>query len=126
LPYNRRLGPPFVDRDGTVYRGPFILVPVSVGTASGDIRTPDTDPFERLIERYIEPDVDPRRPEEARLRGHGYRVWAILGDLLVPGRTTQLIASEYRVPIEAIEAVWAYYLRNRAAIDRRLAENRAA
>lgn len=90
------------------------------------VASPESDPFERLIERYIESDSNPRRPEEARLRDHGYAVWALLDDLLVPGRTADLIAREYRVPIEAVEAVWAYYLRHRAALDRRLAENSAA
>lgn len=88
--------------------------------------SPEPDPLARLIEQYIEPDGNPRQPEEARLRDRGYAVWAILGDLLMPGRTADVIAREYSVPVEAVEAVWAYYLRNRAALDRRLAENRAA
>ncbi len=88
--------------------------------------TSEPDPFARLIEQYIEHDGDPRRVEEARLREYGYAVWALLGDLLVPGRTADVVAQEYRVPVPAVEAVWAYYLRHRAALDRRLAENRAA
>jgi len=99
---------------------------VSITSLPTGLGGPEPDPFARLIERYIEPDRNPRRVEEARLRDHGYAVWALLGDLLVPGRTADLVAREYRVPVEAIEAVWAYYLRNRAAIDQRLAENRAA
>ncbi len=109
-----------------VYRGPFILVPVSVAALPAGVERADPDPFARLIERYIEPDGNPRRVEEARLRDYGYAVWALLGDILVPGRTADLIAHEYHVPVQAVEAVWAYYLRNRTALDRRLAENRAA
>lgn len=118
--------PPFVDVSGRIYRGPFILVPVSLASLPAGVERADPDPFARLIERYIEPDSNPRRVEEARLRDYGYAVWALLGDLLVPGRTADLVAREYRMPIQAVEAVWAYYLRNRTALDRRLAENRAA
>jgi len=117
---------PFADVSGRVYRGPFILVPVSVASLPAGVERADPDPFARLIERYIEPDGNPRRVEEARLRDYGYAVWALLGDILVPGRTADLIAHEYHVPVQAVEAVWAYYLRNRTALDRRLAENRAA
>jgi len=120
------VGPPFVDASGRVYRGPFIFVPVSVASLPTGIAGPKPDPLAQLIGQYIEPDSDPRRVEEARLRDHGYAVWALLGDLLLPGRTADLIAREYRVPVEAVDAVWAYYLRNRVALDRRLAENRAA
>ncbi len=82
--------------------------------------------IEQLIERFIAVDPYGRRAEEARLRDYGYAVWALLGDLLYPGRTRELVAQEYEVPIEAVDAVWNYYLRNRTALDRRLAENRAA
>ncbi len=86
----------------------------------------EPDALDWLIETYIEPDAHVRRVEEARLRDGGYAVWAIVGDLLPPGRTAEVVAHEYRVSVEAVWAVWAYYLRHRDALDRRLAENRAA
>ena len=86
----------------------------------------ETDPLDRLIAQYIEPDAHGRSVEEANVRDAGYAVWAIVGDLLPPGRTAEVVAREYRVPVAAVEAVWAYYLRHRAAIDRRLAGNWAA
>ncbi len=79
--------------------------------------------IDRLIAQYI--DADGRDAAEARLRDHGYAVWALIGDLLYPGSTPEQIAHEYRLPMAAVEAAWIYYFRHRAALDRRLAENRA-
>lgn len=109
---------------GSNLRGRFVLFPVTAPPSG--VPVPEGDVVERLIERYIEVDLRGRRPEEARLREYGYAVWALMGDLLYPGRTREVVAQEYEVPLEAVDAVWNYYLRHRVALDRRLAENRAA
>ncbi len=79
-----------------------------------------------LIAKYIEPH--PGKPGIAEYRLHveenGYPVWAIVASLLNREDEKQ-IAREYQISHEAVEAVRAYYARNREAIDARLAANRS-
>lgn len=75
------------------------------------------DATERLLKQYIEQGSP---WEEARLRDNGTSVRAILGHLLGMNGDRQQTADDYEIPVEAVDAVVAYYERCRAAIDARL------
>jgi uncharacterized protein (DUF433 family) len=84
-----------------------------------------------LIERYVDPDTGryAHGRADARLRGSGTPVWALVGHLRAvvgeqadhptPAAIGQL-AEDYALPREAVEAVLAYYRRHKALIDARL------
>ena len=78
---------------------------------------------DELIKRYIEPDADRPRPDEARLKDTGTHVWAIIGHWYAVGRETAWVAEDYGIPQEAVEAALAYYGRHQALIDARLRLN---
>src|SRR5262249_54365236 len=82
-----------------------------------------TDEIDALIERYIEPH--PHRPgvAEARVRGTGIPVWALVNRYrLTPGSgAAELVADAYGIEPEAMAAVIAYYKRYRTEIDSRIA-----
>jgi uncharacterized protein (DUF433 family) len=77
-----------------------------------------------LIERYIE--IDPYRPDDARLRGYGVSVWTLVGYWRdVVSKDVDKVADDYEVPVDAVRAALAFYERNRELIDARLALNAA-
>ena len=80
----------------------------------------DTD---ELITQYIEPNPHYPGIAEARLKRYGVAVWALIGQL--PARANDLaqVARDYDVPLEAVEAAYAYYQRHRAVIDARIGAN---
>ncbi len=75
-----------------------------------------------LVAAYIEQNPNRFGKDEARLKGYGVAVWAIIGYWKGAGDLTET-AEGYDVPIEAVEAVVAYYERYKALIDNRLAAN---
>jgi len=80
-----------------------------------------------LIARYIAPHPANPGRDEYWLPAYGYSVWVIAGDLSPDAANAAVVAREYGIPleaVEAVEAVWAYYCRHRALIDNRLAQNR--
>jgi uncharacterized protein (DUF433 family) len=78
---------------------------------------------DELIERYI--DWKRYDRADARLRGRGTHVWAIVGQLRVARGDVTEVAKDYEVPAEAIQAALAYYQRNKEYIDARLLLNSA-
>ena len=77
-----------------------------------------------LIARYIAPHpVNPGR-DEYWLPAYGYPVWVIAGELAPDAANAVAVANEYGIPLEAVEAVWAFYTLHRTLIDNRLAQNR--
>lgn len=78
-----------------------------------------------LIEQYIE--LNPQRPGwgEARLIRFNVPVWALIGYLQTPGADIERVAADYAVPIRAVEAARAYYLRHKDVIEARIAANNA-
>jgi uncharacterized protein (DUF433 family) len=76
-----------------------------------------------LLDQYIA--SDPHGPDEARVKTNGVPVWAIIGYWRVVNRDVERVAADYEVPAKAVEAALAYYNRNTAVIDARLALNAA-
>lgn len=78
-----------------------------------------------LIAQYIAPN--PRRPglAEARLVMFNVPVWALIGYLQTPGADVARVATDYDVPVAAVEAARAYYGRHKDLIDARIAANNA-
>ncbi|HSH81563.1 MAG TPA: hypothetical protein VLA19_23795 [Herpetosiphonaceae bacterium] len=75
------------------------------------------------IAEYIE--LNPHVPglAEARLKGYGVAVWALIGHLPAVKGDLAGVARDYGVPLEAVEAAVAYYQRYRVLIDARIAAN---
>ena len=76
-----------------------------------------------LIARHIEPDPLHPGPGDVRLADSGVSVWAIIGHLAAVGGDPAKAAADYEITSEEMAAALAYYRRNRAAIDARLAAN---
>ena len=78
-----------------------------------------------LIAQWIEPN--PNRPgaDEAWVAGYGVPVWALVGQLPAVHGDLDQLARSYALPRAAVDAAFAYYARNRAIIDNRLAANAA-
>jgi len=104
--------------------GTIVKRKVSVSNSAGDwhVRTRD----DGLIATYIEQNSQRPGLEEARLKGFGVPVWALVGYYFAVGARLQRVAEDYELPEDAISAALAYYQRYRAFIDARLDANAAA
>ena len=78
---------------------------------------------DELIEKYIWLPEPTTWPAEARIKGHGQHIWALVGFGQSVNNDPAQIAAGYNLPIEAARAAMAYYQRYRAIFDYRLAEN---
>ncbi len=83
--------------------------------------------IDALIAAHIEPHGDPRKRDRGEywLKESGVPVWAIIGHLPAADGDLDVVASDYGVPREVVEAAIAYYERNRALVDARLMMNRS-
>ena len=75
------------------------------------------------IAEYIEPNPHYPGIDEARLKGYGVAVWALIAYLPAVGGDLARVAAGYDVPQAAVEAAYVYYQRHRALIDARIAAN---
>ena len=90
-------------------------VRASIGFVVKNRARPDE---QQLIARYVDPDWERYGGRhKARLREHGVSVWALIGQLRVRNDDVDLVARDYELPREAVEAALAYYRRNRKHID---------
>ena len=82
---------------------------------------------QQLIEQYIDQEWDryPGGRADARLKGYGVPVWALIGQLRAIGGDLDQLAADYELPREAVEAALAFYRRNKQYIDARLLLNSA-
>jgi len=78
---------------------------------------------DELVTRYIDPNPD--RPSDAWLIGYGVSVWALIQYLRAAEGDCDRVTADYDLPREAFEAALAYYRRNKALIDARIALNAA-
>jgi uncharacterized protein (DUF433 family) len=79
---------------------------------------------DELIARHIELDSFRPWPGDARLRGSGVHVWALVGYYLnAVDEDATRVAHDYDVPLKEVEAALAYYRRHKCEIDARLAQN---
>jgi uncharacterized protein (DUF433 family) len=85
--------------------------------------TTTSAPYE-LIARWIQPG--PRRPgpAEAWVLPLGVPVWVLVGRLQLEEWNLERIATDHRLPLEAVRAAVAYYQRHQAAIDEQIERNR--
>ncbi|MCX6020453.1 MAG: hypothetical protein NTZ05_01755 [Chloroflexi bacterium] len=78
-----------------------------------------------LIAAYIEQDPGHPGIGDARLVKYGTHVWAIVGYLYSVEWDSLRAATDYEVPVKAIEAALVYYQRHKDAIEDRIAANSA-
>ncbi len=78
-----------------------------------------------LIREYIE--LNPHRPgvADARLVRYGVPVWALIGYYRAIHGDKAIVARDYSIPAESVDAALAYYEEHKAEIDARLSENAA-
>lgn len=76
-----------------------------------------------LIAEHIEPHPARDSLTEARVKGKGVPVWALIARYrLTPGAdAAERVACAYRVSDDAMAAALAYYRQHKSAIDARLA-----
>ncbi|HEY7293852.1 MAG TPA: hypothetical protein VH916_02380 [Dehalococcoidia bacterium] len=79
----------------------------------------------RRSDRWIVPN--PHKPEvaEAWVLPKHVSVWVIVRQLEIEGGQADVVADVFDLPIAAVDAARAYYEQHRAAIDERIARNRA-
>ena len=75
---------------------------------------------------YIEPNPHHPGRGDARVRGTGISVWALVAYWQASGHDAAQTAMDYELPLEAVEAALTYYRQNQGAIDARLEANDAA
>jgi hypothetical protein len=79
-----------------------------------------------LIKRYIEENPHKPGPADARLKDAGTTVWALISYLdRALGGDVEQAATDYQVPVEAVQAARAYCKGHRKLIDARIAPNAA-
>lgn len=80
--------------------------------------------IEELLRQEIE--IDPMRPgpAEVRLRRSGVHVWAVIGYYLYAAKQDEgMVARDYDLSAEEVQAALAYYRMHRPEIDGRIADN---
>jgi uncharacterized protein (DUF433 family) len=82
--------------------------------------------WESLIPEYIEENPDRPGPGHARLKESAVPVWALIGHLPVHNGREDLVAADYDVPLEAVQAAVAFYRENKCEIDAELMSKRAS
>jgi len=78
---------------------------------------------DQLIAQYIEPTPHKPGPADVRLRNYCVPVWTLIGYWKAAKGDIVRVATDYEVPAAAVEAAVAYYERNKAVIDGRIAAN---
>jgi len=78
---------------------------------------------DKLLAGYIETNPHYPTPDEARVKGYGVSVWAIIAHLRVVDGDVARVAEDYALPKEAVEAAMAYYHRHKSLIDARIIAN---
>ena len=82
---------------------------------------------EDLICREIEEDPHSPGPADARLKRSGVHVWAIIGYYqYAADQDVAVVARDYDLSRDEVEAALAYYRQHTATIDARLAANEIA
>ena len=73
-----------------------------------------------LIENYVEPNPYKSGESEAWLRESGVSVWALIEYWYGVDFDKSIVARDYDIPPEAVDAALAYYKAHKAAIDARI------
>ena len=71
------------------------------------------------VDRMIEPDEMGTR-DRARLADHGIHVWALIAYLRAADGDIARVATDYHLPLVAVEAALQFYHRDPRFIDARL------
>lgn len=82
-------------------------------------------PEEKLIARWIEPNPHKPGPAEDWVLPQVVSVWALIWQLQLDKWQIQLVAEDYDLPVEAVEAAVVFYHRHKTEVDARIARNRA-
>jgi uncharacterized protein (DUF433 family) len=79
-----------------------------------------------LITRHVQPNPHKPGPADAILRDSGVSVWILVEAYRASEKDADCVAQTWNLPREAVAAALAYYAQHAAAIDARIAAQRAA
>lgn len=104
------------------YRRHKACIDVRIRANSGERVEVGDDP---LVRKHITLDPDWDSEDDARIKGYGMNVWALIGAYRGAGEDIDEVARSYRIPVEVVEAALRYYRLHKDAIDCRLAAHLA-
>jgi uncharacterized protein (DUF433 family) len=78
-----------------------------------------------LITRYIQENPHRPGPADAILRDSGVSVWVLVEAYRASGNDADRVARAWDIPREAVDPALAYFAEHTAAIDARIAAQRA-
>ncbi len=78
-----------------------------------------------LITRHIQETPHRPGPGDAILRDSGISVWILVEAYRASGGDANRVAQAWDIPREAVDAALAYYAEHSAAVDARIAAQRA-
>jgi hypothetical protein len=79
----------------------------------------------KLIDRWVEPSPHKPGPAEAWVLPGCVSIWVVICQLEIEAGKAEVVAEDYELPLEAVQAAIAYYQSHKKAVDRRIARNRA-
>ncbi|GEM_PF-484435 len=86
-------------------------------------RGPVAKRMDDLISKYID---EKQRPLEADLEQWGIPIWALIGYWKAAKNDVDVVARDYKIPIEAVHAALHYYEKHKDIIDAKLMVNSIA
>ena len=95
-----------------VYGAPVVYSRVGEGESTRSEQSMTDD----LVQRYID---DSEGQAEARIKGRGIRVWALVGYVRGANGDIHDVATGFGLPDDAVRAAIAYYKLHKAIIDAR-------
>lgn len=80
---------------------------------------------QELIARWIRPNPHDPDIAAAWVLPRNVSAWLVIRQLQLDHGKAELVAEDYELPVEAVEAAESYYHRHQPDIDARIAANRA-
>jgi uncharacterized protein (DUF433 family) len=67
--------------------------------------------------QWLEPKPYKKFTKQLGIKGRNMIVWNLVSSIVVRGETPEFVASDYRLPIEAVQEALDYYYANKEWID---------
>ena len=67
--------------------------------------------------QWLEPKPNKKSTRQLGIKGRNMTVWNLVADVVVSGVTPEEVATDYRLPVEAVQEALDYYYANKEWID---------
>ncbi len=67
--------------------------------------------------QWLEPKLYKKSTKQLGIKGRNMTVWNLVADIVVSGETSESVAEDYRLPLEAVQEALDYYYANKEWID---------